>query len=245
MRKFIPSIHNTKSVILLVLILVLILALINQLKQNFGEETLENSLYNGDNWNKYRLGDVFYRELDSDFFDPSSEINILYHKTEYLGSIANEYINKKTKNINYKLLREIIESRVNDKNTYPETLFLHIRIGDVLCDKTEWLIKINGPLRYSKFGDDQWWNGVKEYILSNNIKRVVIIAGSHSKQCLTESIKYIEDRKNFFEREIPGIKVEYRLGQSPDDDVRLVYYVKHFITTGGEYGKMMKEIKNN
>ena len=64
-------------------------------------------------------------------------------------------------------------------------------------------------------------------------------------KCLSESAKYVEDRKNFFKREIPEIKVEYRLGQSPDDDIILVYYVKHFITTGGGYGNMIKEIKNN
>jgi len=247
MRKFIPSIHNTKSVIILVfilvLILVLILALINQTKQKFGEETLANSLYNGDKWNKYRLGDVFYGELDSKYYDPNHGWNIVYHKTKYPGTIANEYINKNTENKNYKLLREIIESRTSDKNTYPETLFLHIRVGEVICKSVDWTNDVEKLLVYSKVGDDQWWNDVKEYILSNNIKKVVIIAGTHTTECLDESAKYIEDRKNFFEREIPGIKVEYRLGQSPDDDLILVYYVKHFISTGGGFGRLIKELK--
>jgi len=238
-------IHNTKLVIILVFILVIILVLVNQSKQKFGEESLANSLYNGDKWNNYRLGDVFYRELDSNFYDPSFEENVLYHKTNYPGTIANEYINKNRENTNYKLLQEIIESRTLDKNTYPETLFLHIRVGDVLCNSTDWLNEVNGPLYYSKVGDENWWDNVKKYILLNNIKRVVIISGSHMNKCLSESAKYIEDRKNFLKREIPGIKVEYRLGQSPDDDIILVYYVKHFITTGGGYGNMIKEIKNN
>jgi len=239
-------INNTKSFIILVLILVLILALINnQLKQKFGEETLANSLYNGDKWESYRMGDVFYTSLNSRFYDPSFEENVLYHKTKYPGTIANEYINKNTETKNYKLLRKIIESRTSDKNTYPETLFLHIRVGDVICKSTDWLNEVNGPLYYSKVGDDKWWEGVKEYIFLNNIKRVVIIAGSHTTECLAESAKYIEDRKNFLEREIPGIKVEYRLGQSPDNDIILVYHVKHFITTGGGFGNLIKEIKNN
>lgn len=236
------------NIIILLLLLLLLLIFINRnkstLKQKFGEETLANSLYNGNKWNNYRLGDVFFGSFDSTvYYDPNHEWNILYHKTEYPGSIANEYINKNTENKNNNLLREIIESRVNDKNTYPETLFLHMRVGDVLCKDNRYKYTTDTNKHYSKVGDDQWWNDVKEYIYSNNIKRVVIIAGTHKNDCLTESAKYIEDRKNFFEREIPGIKVEYRLGQSPDDDIILVYYVKHFISTGGGFGNLIKEIK--
>jgi hypothetical protein len=42
-----------------------------------------------------------------------------------------------------------------------------------------------------------------------------------------------------------GLVVSYRLGQSPDEDLIMCYYVKHFITTGGGYGNMIKQIKQN
>ena len=62
------------------------------------------------------------------------------------------------------------------------------------------------------------------------------------KLCLEESAKYIEDRKNFLLQNIPTLNIKYNLGKSPDEDVLLCAYVKHFITTGGGYGKLIKEI---
>jgi hypothetical protein len=241
---------NKKTKILFGIIVVLgilgILGIIGIIKilKIINNQPVKSSLYNGDDWANYRLGDVFYQDLNSEFYDLNSDNNVLYHKNKYAGTIANEYINKNNQNNNYKLLQNIIESRITNKNTYPDTLFLHIRVGDVLCVKDdEWLNKVNGPLYYSKVGDTNWWNKLINYIKDSNIKRVVIISGSHMNKCLTESVKYIEDRKDFLISEVPELKVEYRLGQSPDDDIILVYYVKHFITTGGGYGNMIKEIK--
>jgi len=229
--------------ILTVIMVLILLILLARYFKNYNTERLESKLYNGNKWANYRIGDVFYNNMNSKFYDDSFDENVLYHKNEYPGTIASEYINLNTEGTNYNLLRRIIESRITDKKTYPDILFLHIRVGDVLCKKTNWLNKVNGPLYYSKVGDDQWWDNVRKYILLNNINKVVIISGSHMNNCLTESVKYIENRKNYFENVIPGIKVEYRLGQSPDDDILLVYYAKHFITTGGGYGNMIKEIK--
>ena len=233
-------------VLFLVLVLLIILTRSNMVSAN--------EIYNGDYWDNYRLGDVFYRKLDEPHYnDPDYYDYIGYHKTEYPGSIANEYINKNNstdpENKNYKLMSEIIESRIVDKNTYPDTLFLHIRVGDVFCDKTEWLNKINGPEIYSKVGDKKWWRKIVYDIKENNIKKVVIISGSHKNMCLDESLKYLEDRKQFLISKIPGLTVEYRLGDSPDQNILLVYHVKHFKTTGGEYGRLLTDInkigKNN
>ena len=231
--------------LVIILVILTVLFLIHLVKNN-NKERLSNKLYNGNNWANYRIGDVFYQDINSEFYDSDFHENVLYHKDKYPGTIANEYINKNNKNRNYKLLQEIIESKVKDKNTYPETLFLHIRVGDVLCKtNNEWINKVNGPLYYSKVGDYEWWDNIIKYIKENNIKKVVIISGSHMNKCLFESVKYIEDRKNFLKKSLPGIIIDYRLGQSPDDDIILVYYVKHFITTGGGYGNMIKEIKKN
>lgn len=204
---------------------------------------LSNKLYNGDNWANYRLGDVYLLNKNDRIYDPSYFDNILYHKTKFPGTIANEYINKNQANSKNKfLLQEIIESKTKNKLEYPDTLFLHIRVGDVICQKdNEWINKVNGPLYYSKVGDTIWWDNILNYIKSNGINKVVILSGSHLDKCLIESANYLEDRKKFLQAQ--GVKVEYRLGQSPDEDLVMCYYVKHFITTGGNYGNMINEVK--
>jgi hypothetical protein len=54
---------------------------------------------------------------------------------------------------------------------------------------------------------------------------------------------YIKDRARFLQEK--GLKISYSLGKSPDDDIIMCYYVKHFITTGGGFGNLINEIKGN
>ena len=61
--------------------------------------------------------------------------------------------------------------------------------------------------------------------------------------CLKESENYIKDRKKFLTDH--NLTVDLRLGQSPDEDLIMCFYVKHFISTGGGYGKLIKELKKN
>jgi hypothetical protein len=84
-----------------------------------------------------------------------------------------------------------------------------------------------------------------KYIKENNITKVVILAGTHFKECLNESADYILDRTDFLKQS--GVDVTHRLGQSPDDDLILISGVKHFISTGGGYGKLLHSVsaKNN
>ena len=117
---------------------------------------------------------------------------------------------------------------------------MHIRIGDILCKYIYPHNLRNTPLIYAKKGDTVWWNDVINYIKKNNIKKVVIIAGSLFKKCLKESKDYIEDRIQFLKQN--GLKIKYNLGQSPDDDILMCAYVKHFITTGGGYGNLIKQL---
>jgi len=202
-------------------------------------------LYNGNKWSDYRIGDVYYGKITDKIYDPSYEYNILYHKYKFPGSIANEYINNNTtgeKNKN--LMHLIIDSKVKDKNQYPDTLFLHMRVGDVLClNNFNWLENQDGQDHYSKIGNIDWWNGVVDYIKLNNITKVVIISGSHKNNCLDKSMDYIKDRARFLQEN--GLKISYSLGKPPDDEIIMCYYVKHFITTGGGFGNLINEIKEN
>ena len=213
-----------KLLIILFLVLLVLVLIVLITKSNM---VSANEIYNGDYWNNYRLGDIFYRRMDEPHYNaPNFHDYLGYHKTKYPGSIANEYINKNNsnnpENKNYKLMSEIIESRIVDKNTYPDTLFLHIRVGDVLCKEYKHF-QNNHPMHYSKVGDKEWWEKIVYYIEENNINKVIIISGSHNNMCLDESLKYLQDRKEFLISKIPGLTVEYRLGDSPDQNILLVY----------------------
>ena len=227
-----------KKILCFFVFLSIVLAFYWYNKDNFGK------IYNGNEWDNYRLGDVYHLSKKHKLYSLLDKENVLYHKTKFPGSIANEYINKNEMDQkNYNLLKKIIDSKTIDRSEHPDTLFLHIRVGDVLCEKNEWLDTVNGPKSYSKVGDTDWWNNILTYIHINNIKRVVIISGSHKMSCLKESKNYIKDRKKFLTDN--NLTVDLRLGQSPDEDLIMCFYVKHFISTGGGYGNLIKELKKN
>ena len=210
-------------------IIVLFLIYFKISKSNF-----EGNLYNGEKWNNYRLGDVYLHADKTEH--PFQDLN--YHKIDYPGSIAAELLNiTPYKPKNKKLLLKIISQKQKIK-TIDTDLILHIRVGDVLClyDKTKtW---------YSRKDDFEWWDDVLGYILKNNIKRVYIVAGTHFKDCIKESEDYLDNRKKFLIENIPGIDIVYRLGKSPDDDFILFINARHFISTGGGFGRIVYEINN-
>jgi cobalamin biosynthesis Co2+ chelatase CbiK len=109
-----------------------------------------------------------------------------------------------------------------------------------MCKYSSYLHKV-GRSSYSKQGDNSWWSEILDYIRNNGINEVVIVAGLHQEKCLKESEEYIINRKTFLENN--GLKVTLRLGSSPDEDILLCYYVKHFKSTGGGYGQLINQIK--
>ena len=218
-----------KTLILITLIVILLTILLTiYFKDNFTSK----DLYNGKKWENYRLGDVYLQAND-----PSVVQNLDYHINDYPDSIAAEilkvkpYIPK-----NKKLLLDIISKKEKLFKFNNNDLVLHIRSGDVMCDENKRFIW------YSKKDDTDWWNKVIDYIKKNGIQKVYILSGSHSTKCLTESMDYINDRKQFLEKN--GLIVIYRLGQSPDDDIVFAIDSPHFISTGGGFGRMVYEIKN-
>ena len=230
--------------VLLVVLIILVLFILIKVPgtSKFSKSSkFSEDLYNGEHWNNYRIGDVFLMSpQDGRFYNPKYSENILYHTKDYPDSIAAEYMNKNKKYQNFDLLNQIINKRKKENNKLDDhTLVLHIRVGDVLCKKV-WIE--NAPEIYSKVGNIPWWDGVIQYIIKNNITKVIIIAGTHFKDCLEESYDYIVDRTNFLVSN--GLNVEYRLGQSPDDDIIFCQGAKHFITTGGGYGKLLNMIVN-
>ena len=219
-----------------VLILILILLFI---VFNFKDNFKDSDLFNGDKWDKYRIGDVVLMDINSKHYTKNYYDSVLYHEDKYPGTIASEYMirNKPLKNKNFKLLKEIIEERKKNFNyNFDNTLFLHIRTGDVICMNND-IKKI-----YSKVNNKEWWDNVVKYINKNNINSIIILSGSHYNKCLKESKNYLEDRSDFLKSKIENIKIDYHIGQSPDDDILLISNSKHFISTGGGYGELLSKI---
>ena len=61
-------------------------------------------------------------------------------------------------------------------------------------------------------------------------------------KCLLESAQYLENRRRYLIDNIPNINIVFRVGKSPDEDILFCKNAKHFISTGGGFGKLLKEI---
>ena len=214
------------------------------------KDFISAKLYNGDKWAKYRLGDVVILEPagNTGHWDPNFYDNVLYHQTDYPGSIAEEYIRKfKNSPSEHNIMRllDIIKQRKKKNNSSvpsERALYLHIRVGDVMCKQFSWIS--DADFHYSKKGDDDWWRNLVACILNSNIDSIVIIAGCHYNECLGESAEYIIDRTLFL-MEKTKLPIKYELGNSPDDDIIKCSDAKHFVSTGGHYGRLLKIVSQS
>ena len=254
----------------LILTVVIVFLIIKSNSSSFSNKNmsiteLSTILYNGDKYNGYRLADVVfypdyltsghkYSTRDHIYMYPDT-IGVEYLKKKYpfLNKIKNkydfekynteyiefeDYINKNLDSItvDIDILNELIKKRSKEKtNINKNTLVLHIRVGDVLCKKD-----LNFSIVYSKAGDINWWNDLIYYIKIKNISNVIILSGTHFKECLYESAKYIDQISSFLETH--DLEVNYRICNSADDDLVFCQNEKHFTTTGGGYGYFLGKI---
>jgi len=185
------------------------------------EETkdLEKKIYNKD-WDWYRLGDTYYR--------PEGANDLTYHVDKFPDSIASEYIKQSSSRAND---LDTIKKLIKKEHTRYETV-VHIRIGDVIC--------YGQGSSYSAYENKEWWEQLAKYFKQNNIKSVYIIAGSHTDLCLDKSAQYVLNRIRFLNQK--GFTVVYEPGKKPDEDFVIAVNSKNFISTGGNYGKLMSEV---
>jgi len=258
---------NFLTISSLVLTIVLLMLVFSSNSSFDNIQNLSKSLYNGTQLDGYRLADVIFYP---DYLTSKHEYSTMDHLYKFPNTIGTRYIKQKypfLQNINTKedldkhklgyshfeeyilknltkqsidiaLLNKIInENKMNEVNeVQSNTLYLHVRVADVLC-------KYNGQDHsyiYSKIGNKVWWNKVMDYVISNKINKIIIIAGTHFKDCLEESANYLENIKTIFNNH--GIKVQFRVGYSPDEDLIFCKDAKHFITTGGGYGYFLGKI---
>ena len=212
------------KLILLAILLLILVGFINKGKD------VKLKIYNGKKWYHYRIGDVYQYGNDPNVGDLS------YHIRDFPGSLAAKLMETKPYIRNNKeLIRKLIKEK-NKQNLNNTDMVLHVRIGDVMC------LFNKKHLHYSRYGDTVWWDSIINYIKTNNINKVYIIAGSHQPHCLEESSKYLNDIFNFLKNTVSGLNVIFKLGASPDEDIIFASTAKHFKSTGGGYGKLIEQI---
>jgi len=204
----------------------------------------QHILYTGDDWNEYRIGDLYnYWHKNKTFkhLNPKTkkykgrcfQIDLYYHRTHFPGSIAANYhrynVNgtKKNKVAMMQAIRDYEKSHLH----IPTDCVLHMRVGDVVN---------TNQTRYTKINDKPWWDRLITQLGTHpEIKTITIIAGMHKKIPEQKSIEFIKSVQTMLNAR--GYKVVLHLGRSPDDDILTAYHSKYVVSTGGGYGRLLVE----
>jgi len=184
---------------------------------------LASKLYNS-YWDWYRLGDTYYK--------PEGGGDMSYHVEKFPNSIAGEYIKQSSSRAND---LDTIKKLVKKDNVLKYDAVIHIRVGDVLC--------YHDSNFYSAYENKEWWDDLASYFKKNNIQNIYIISGSHTGLCLNKSAQYITNRINFLKNK--GFSITFEPGKSPDEDLTIAVNAKNFVSTGGNYGKLMAEMNKS
>jgi hypothetical protein len=194
----------------------------------------------------YRLGDMVTAKEFRDM-----EKGRAFHYRNFPDSIATEYMKKTDEDNRYDLLADIVTERIKTGTQNPppsDTLVVHLRIGDVL-DDTPYMVKdflsrnilyVNGinyvkPIPYY------------ELFLAQNkhipFKHITLLGGFHlpldSKK---KSLRYVKEIRQFFEKK--GFSVSERIDRDPDEDFIYMCRGAHYLSSGGGYSKLVREVRN-
>ena len=233
---------NKDSIYLLIIIYVLSF-ITGIFYRSFSERYVnyeEYKLYNGDYWQGYRIGDLY--KIGSFIAcgrkNPGCTDN-RYHVKHFPLSIAYFYHMYNPTNIrtNQEAMKKAIIRVQNNNNITIYDNVLHLRVGDIMLGKDY------AKNKYSKIHDKKWWDDYIKWSKDNNCENVLIIAGSHNikkRENWKPSFEFIDKIKTLLEDN--GINVDLRIGQSPDIDIITAFSAKYFASTGGTYGKLMKQL---
>ncbi len=198
----------------------------------------------------YRLGDMVKGGIHR-----SNAGGEAYHKANYPDSLAVAYMNSTTKSNDYDILFNLIEkqewkSKISKYNfDFDHTLFIHLRVGDVLEQSPSTVAEhldrhinyLNGiqyvrPLSfYAKIQQE----------LPTNVTKVILVTGFHTPEKSTnKSLKYIRKINAFF-KEKGYTTSEPLIDNPPDEDFILMSNANFFVKSGGGYshliGKMVEK----
>lgn len=227
---------NTRYLLILFFFLLSTILLLKNIYESFSTNYDEYTLYNGDYWKEYRIGDLytFGGFIACGNKNPGCKDDF-YHRSHFPYSIAYYYHMYNTSNTRKNtdaMMNAILEVK-RQHAIVPYDNVLHLRVGDIMLHKSK--------NRYSKIDNDSWWNDYINWSKKHSLKKALIIAGSHNvvkKENWKPSFDFIEKIKVLLESN--GITVELRIGQSPDIDIITAFSANYFASTGGTFGKVMK-----
>ena len=249
-------------IILIILIILFTVCLYNFLCNKLDLFNMNDSnnydLYT--NVDHYRIGDLLRGYGKSPMKGNDKSINLedgilKFHP----NTLAAKYIlnNKSNEINNFKLLNSFIPT-----HNYKNVCILHLRIGDILDDKhynnnKELIMKKfynNIPDDNSEYSEklipnwylksQDYYNNKIDILKKNNVKNIIIIAGSHINIGNYELSSYLINLiKNLFEKN--NFNVTLRLAKHPDDDIILVANSKFFIPSNGGYSNLLTNISKS
>jgi hypothetical protein len=251
------------------ILLILILLIIIYYLLYFDYHHIVNNLYNGKEYDWYRIGDVLYYP---EHFVSIDKQGLGHHLHRYPGSIAEEYIftlypflkGYNEDNINTIHKESEVFKSVHYDQTYKasngcinikcleilNTILLkrlstvqyeHKKDDLVLHIRTGDTFKLGYTDYYSKTDNNVWWNDFIKILQDNQVKRVIILAGALTNEGIKESAKFLINVKKMLKE---YVDIQFRLGKNPDDDILYCYNCNYFVSTGGGYGRLIWELKD-
>lgn len=174
----------------------------------------------------YRFSDLFFKHG----MRWEKDRNTILNDIKFKDSILRQYLEQKTKERDYKTLKEIIKdyiSKNNLKSPSESELVIHLRCGDIFE-------KIDKTSKDMSAGQHRLIKNLLKYqkeIFTNEINKVSVVTAMHfganeltqkyfySKEVYNENIKFLE----FFEGLINNIGYELNIVSNDDFDQDLCY----------------------
>ena len=237
-------------------------------KINDLENDNQNSLDLFNNHSGYRLGDGFYynsHKVNWEYNEKcpihfrNKDISLHNYHEIYPDSILSEYL--KLSNYaekDWDTLIEIVNNKFyKDMNINKSTnCLMHVRVGDVideLCSGQNFLNKFYKNINKSQEKDKskivrcnyikplKYFQQKIKKLIEMGITKVYLMAGAHIK---LPSYKYSTYYINKIVEEIEkaGLQVELKLGGGPDDDLLFSMNFDYFISSEGQYCRLIKEL---
>ena len=222
---------------------ILIVCLFFKHCQEFLKRKESFTLYNGDEYLEYRLGDLYYLWSSNTKYPEKNisnenckigrcfAVDGKYHQKYFPNSIADKYHQFNTNNSkrNTQALMKAVKTYALENNFNRKYSFVfHLRIGDVIENNQ------------SNYYSNVYLENLSEY---TDINHVHIVAGMHQKNDESKSLAFIEQIKN--ELLNRNYNVTLVLGNSPDHDVMMAYNAKYIASSGGGYGRLLIEVAVN
>ena len=189
---------------------------------------------------------------------------------KYPKSICDEYYNLNKndkqnkikyyddKNINFNLLNNIIQERLQNNNIKKtDHIYIHLRIGDVIDKITSPIKNRSKDLDYTEYllKQQTHWNGVNyvypikyyqdiEKKIDNKIgkkNKIIIIAYKYNKDKNSNSFKYTMAIYKFFKDKEYNVDISYE--ENPDIEFIKLCNSKYFIKSLGGFSYLIDKIR--